>query len=284
MQRAQRRLGRHRLGVLSEAFVYKTYPERIDITRRFVLGCLTWAADHHTELRRELERADRDWLAAWQVARPQLPLKADPAQTEVATLEAFVPIRDAQGRVIGEKSRHTFTLPVMTSMSPKDPVPVPDGYLVDGAYAREVLPLLQAHGLKVLPGTARPPKAPVLHFHESSRELGKDAYQGVFNLTLAGTFRPEPAPATRVVMPWRPRDLDRALYIPLRQPMGRLAFYLLDPRSDDGLVHWGVFHSALVRGRGMWGEPPRFPILAVGDLPPTPAAKAAPPASAAKAE
>ena len=58
--------------------------------------------------------------------------------------------------------------------------------------------------------------------------------------------------------------LDRALYIPLGQPLGRLAFYLLDPRSSDSLEFWGTFHSALIRGDGMWGEPPRFPILAVG--------------------
>jgi hypothetical protein len=29
-------------------------------------------------------------------------------------------------------------------------------------------------------------------------------------------------------------------------------------------MFWGAFQSALIRGEGMWGEPPRFPILAVG--------------------
>lgn len=52
--------------------------------------------------------------------------------------------------------------------------------------------------------------------------------------------------------------------MPLDQPLGRLAFYLLDPRSTDSLVFWGLFHTVLLRGNGMWGEPPRFPILAVG--------------------
>ncbi|HJT15986.1 MAG TPA: hypothetical protein VJ853_01285, partial [Thermoanaerobaculia bacterium] len=29
------------------------------------------------------------------------------------------------------------------------------------------------------------------------------------------------------------------------QPLGRLAFYLLDPRSDDGLFEWNYFDSML---------------------------------------
>ncbi len=266
---------RHRLGILSEAFVYKTYPERIEITRRFVLGCLHWAAARPADVKAQIGRAETTWTAAWAKGRPTLPLKADPAETEKAAIEAFIPLRDAQNRVIGEKGRQSFTIPIMTSILPKAFVPAPDGYLVDGAHAADVRVLLETHGIRVLPGTARPKGVPVMHFHESARELAKDAYQGVFGLTLSGTFKAEPVPSQRVTMPWRPQDLDRALYVPLNQPQGRLAFYLLDPRSDDGLVHWGVFHSSLVRGRGMWGEPPRFPILAVGDLPATvPAAPA----------
>jgi hypothetical protein len=50
----------------------------------------------------------------------------------------------------------------------------------------------------------------------------------------------------------------------LNQPLGRLGFYLLDPRSGDGLVYWGYLHAYYARGKGMWGEPPRQPILAIG--------------------
>ena len=31
----------------------------------------------------------------------------------------------------------------------------------------------------------------------------------------------------------------------LDQPLGRLAFYLLEPRSDDGLAAWNFFDRAL---------------------------------------
>ena len=83
-------------------------------------------------------------------------------------------------------------------------------------------------------------------------------------------------------MAWTTADLDRALYVPLNQPLGRLAFYLLDPRSSDSLVYWGTFHSALIRGDGMWGEPPRFPILAVGRGDATPISPVSSPAPLAQ--
>jgi hypothetical protein len=114
----------------------------------------------------------------------------------------------------------------------------------------------------VLLGSSRPRNLPLLTFQESGRKLSPHANQGVFTLELQGVWQPGAA-AKKLQLAWSPAALDRALYVPLDQPLGRLAFYLLDPRSTDSLVYWGTFHSALLR-EGMWGEPPRVPILAVG--------------------
>ena len=35
------------------------------------------------------------------------------------------------------------------------------------------------------------------------------------------------------------------LAIPMNQPLARLAFYLLEPRSDDGLTDWNLLDAAL---------------------------------------
>jgi hypothetical protein len=37
-------------------------------------------------------------------------------------------------------------------------------------------------------------------------------------------------------------------YVPLDQPLGRLAFTLLEPRSDDGLVDWAIVDADIERG------------------------------------
>jgi hypothetical protein len=144
-----------------------------------------------------------------------------------------------------------------------DFVTIPEGYLVDGVYANTIRPILESHGLKVLLGTQRPKNEKIMHFHETQRQISQGAFQGVFTLKLSGEWKAGP-PEKRTAYSWEAKDLDSALYVPIRQPLGRLAFYLLDPRAPDGLVFWGIFNSSLIRGAGMWGEGSRFPILAVG--------------------
>jgi hypothetical protein len=38
------------------------------------------------------------------------------------------------------------------------------------------------------------------------------------------------------------------LVVDVAQPLGRLAFYLLEPRSDDGFLNWGLLDDALAEG------------------------------------
>jgi hypothetical protein len=41
---------------------------------------------------------------------------------------------------------------------------------------------------------------------------------------------------------------EGALFIPATQPLGRLAFYLLEAESDDGLVTWNVIDHGIAVG------------------------------------
>ncbi|MDP2875775.1 MAG: M14 family zinc carboxypeptidase [Holophaga sp.] len=253
----------YRLGVLVETYVYLGYPERIEANRKFILEVLAWLAEHKDEVKAQQQAARTRWTEAWKQGAPKLPLKAEPEETEKATIDLVEPLRDENRRYLGEKNRTTLVLPSFVTYKDMDLVGVPTGYLVDPAYARRVRPMLEAHGLKVLPGSARPKGETILNFHETERTISKGAYQGVFTLQLKGSWKQEPLPK-RAAYPWTNQDLDQALYVPVNQPLGRLAFYLLDPRSADGLVFWGIFHSSLIRGSGMWGDGPRAPIMAVG--------------------
>ena len=40
-----------------------------------------------------------------------------------------------------------------------------------------------------------------------------------------------------------------SLFIPANQALGRLAFYLLEPESDDGLVTWNIIEEGLAAGQ-----------------------------------
>jgi hypothetical protein len=41
---------------------------------------------------------------------------------------------------------------------------------------------------------------------------------------------------------------EGALFIPAAQPLARLAFYLLEPESDDGLVTWNFIDAGVAPG------------------------------------
>ena len=45
-----------------------------------------------------------------------------------------------------------------------------------------------------------------------------------------------------------PRLPAGTVQVDIRQPLGRLAFYLIEPRSDDGLVDWNILDDALGEG------------------------------------
>jgi hypothetical protein len=252
----------NRLGVLVETYVYRSFPDRVQDTRTFVLAVLQWLADHKDEVRAQQQAARERWDQALK-AGPRLPLRAELVETERAPFDVVEPLKDAAGHVIGEKSRHREVLPSFVTYQGVDKAAAPRGYLVDAAYAARLRPLLEAHGLTVLPGSARPKGEAVLHFAESARTVSPGAFQGIFTLQLKGSWKPAPS-GKRTAYAWTPEAMDQALYVSVEQPLGRLAFYLLDPRGADGLVFWGFFHSSLLRGPGMWGDGPRFPILAVG--------------------
>ena len=244
-----------RLGILSEAYVYRTFEERVRDTHTFLLASLRWMAEH-AEAVKAATAVRGHALSAGQA----LPLAARLKETERGAFDLVALERDAEGRPVRETGRRTLTLPSFASFEdlPEGRVTAPAGYLVDGAWAARVQPVLEAHGIKTFPGKLRLP-LPLSHFAESARKLSSRPFQGVFELDLQGRWSPEPPQGQA---PWSPEDQDRALWVPLAQPRGRVAFYLLDPRSPDGLFHWGTFHSALLRGG--WGEAPRFPLLAVG--------------------
>jgi hypothetical protein len=71
-------------------------------------------------------------------------------------------------------------------------------------------------------------------FRITSSTQAEREFQQHRERTIEGRWEPlrETLPAGTVV-------------VPSGQPLGRLAFYLLDPRSDDGLVTWNVLDESL---------------------------------------
>ena len=74
---------------------------------------------------------------------------------------------------------------------------------------------------------------PIEEFRIEATELARE-FQGHKERSITGTWTTAE------------RELPAGtLRIDLKQPLARLAFYLLEPRSDDGLLDWNLLDDAL---------------------------------------
>jgi hypothetical protein len=100
---------------------------------------------------------------------------------------------------------------------------------------------LRAHGVRATP-LARAAAVGVEEFQITGSAVAQE-FQGHKERTLQGKWvaaeRQLPAGTLRIDM---------------RQPLARLAFYLIEPRSDDGLVDWNILDEAI-------GDAKVFPIV-----------------------
>ena len=101
------------------------------------------------------------------------------------------------------------------------------------AAARDAIRVLLLHGV-VVEKLAGDTMLDAETFAIKGVQHADSAFQGHHETTLVGKWKggQETFPAGTYV-------------VRMNQPLARLAFYLLEPRSDDGLVEWNVFDSLL---------------------------------------
>jgi hypothetical protein len=79
-----------------------------------------------------------------------------------------------------------------------------------------------------------PLKAPVEEFRMESSEAASVPFQNHRERTLTGAWVAAD------------RQLEAGtVVVDMSQPLARLAFYLLEPRSDDGLANWNLLDAVL---------------------------------------
>jgi hypothetical protein len=224
---------RNRLGILSEAYAYLPFAERIEVTKRFVEAILDYAAEHGAELRDLIAAAD-----ARRLVGEQLPLRAEIARSadEVtillgATVEERHPWT---GRVMLRRLDvvNPERMPEYGRFRATESERVPAAYVVPAGLG-DILELLAAHGIVVraLPSSIR-------HEVEAFRITGSARAEREFQDHRERTLEGRWQAAMREVP-------AGAVVVSMDQPLARLAFVLLEPRSDDGLVNWNLLDPAL---------------------------------------
>ncbi len=247
---------RHCVSVLSEAYSYLPFEQRIAVTRAFVLECLGELVARQEQVRKL--KAD---AVATAVAR-SVPFRFDttfapPVDGEIlvgSVTRQAIPGRGT--RLIANAEYQALPTKIAVRFVAKQELAMPAAWAVVGDRPL-VAQLLLAHGLHVA-RLARPfaARGDELRVDELSRQ--RAPFQGRRLVKLAGTLR-----AGTFDLP------AGTLIVRADQPLSRLAATLLEGLSDDGLATWGFFDDAIARAADQGDTALCYPVLRLGALPPT---------------
>lgn len=228
---------RNRFGILSETYSYLPFAERVTTNRRFLEEVLGYAHANAAALIRATTAADAAPLVGSQLSiRSQVARGGAPIEILMGDVEEEV--NPYSGRVMHKRADVVRPEPMadLTTFTSTDRERVPTAYFVP-ADQKTAVERLQAHGIR-LERLGAPLGGPLEEFVVATSVTTPRAFEDHQERTVTGTWtaveRGVPAGAYRV---------------PMSQPLARLAFYLLEPRSNDGLVTWNVLDEALKTGR-----------------------------------
>jgi hypothetical protein len=223
---------RNRFALLSEAYAYLTFRDRILATSRFLDEGLTFASRNAGRIRTLTLAADSARLAG-----ARLPLRAELQHTgpvEVLMGEVSEERHPVDGHVmhLRKETVRPERMADYTTFKGIDAERVPSAYYLPPTLTA-VIEKLRAHGIATIP-TSDAASMAVEVFRIDGNETAAVPFQNHHERTLQGAWI-----ASDRLLPAGTMRVD------LSQPLGRLAFYLIEPRSDDGLVNWNVLDEAL---------------------------------------
>ncbi len=228
---------RNRFAILSEAYAYATFQDRVRATLWFVEEILDFASANAATIGRIVQAADAESV----VGRP-LATRADFRRSDEEVVILLGEVEEERNPYTGQvmlRRRDVVTPTRMYeygSFRPTETVRAPAAYYVLPE-AEDVIERLEAHGITVV-RYADGRELPVERFRIDSTRVAEREFQGRRERTVWGAWE-----ATMETLP------PGTAYVSVDQPLGRLAFTLLEPRSDDGFVAWGFLDRQIDAGR-----------------------------------
>jgi hypothetical protein len=227
---------RNRFAILSEAYAYATFEDRIEATRLFVTAVLDYAYRHAGEIRSVTARADAADLTGAPLAVQATFARGDSVSIllgEVAEeRNPYTGQRMLRRLEVAQPER----MPEFGSFRPTETERMPVAYVVPAALTA-VLDRLAAHGVRLEPIATAASRSVERFVIDSITDAPRE-FQGHRERTLFGRYE-----AVEETLP------VGAVLVRTAQPLGRLAFALLEPRSDDGLAAWNFLDPQLKDAR-----------------------------------
>lgn len=226
---------RNRFGILSETYSYLSFRDRIAVQKRFVEEVVDFAARNASRLRRIVREADARDLRGTELAVTARLRRTGPSDILMGEVTEERNPYSGEVMEVRKNVTHPERMPEFIWYDAAATERVPAAWLVPDTMG-DVADRLHAHGVRFERVAAAP--AAVEEFAIDSVTTARGELEGHHERKVYGAWRPR---AGALTGGW--------LRVPANQPLGRLAFTLLEPRSDDGFADWGLLDPWLKDAR-----------------------------------
>ena len=244
---------RNRFTVLVETHSWKDYAHRVRVMHNTITSLAEMVGARG---RNWLELAHQADQAAMKLAGAEIPLDFTSSWREPAQAGGVTPDRDiSEARVIEFRGYAYTRAPspvsggLVTTYDPKTPqiwrVPLRDqvnvaisataplgGYVVPVAFAADIAPRLDAHGIAFSRLHCSRDEIKAKAFRATEVRFSATPFEGRMRAQLTGSWHEEM---------YCPQD--GALFVPIAQPLARLVVALFEPRAPDSFAAWGLFNA-----------------------------------------
>jgi len=239
---------RNRIAILSEAYSYLDFKGRIDVTENFVEEIYRNVAANARQILTLTAQADRAFTAP-SAARPvelgvDISISSSTDKVEILVGDVTKVPNPKSGKDMNAMAPVAWPVPMReyVTFNATRMLDLPKGWIIPKNSAESPrlsgsLERLRLHGIKM-------------------QEVVDDMQLAVDRFSIAEiTKQPRPFQGhqeARVRGEYNRAQLTvnaGSLYIPANQPLARLAFYLIEPESDDGLVTWNILEEGLTAGQ-----------------------------------
>jgi hypothetical protein len=200
---------------------------------RFVEEVLNFAHANAVRLRRVAEDADARSIIG-QLLSLRSRLKRADLKAEILMGDTMEEVNPYSGQTMLRRLdvRRPEQMWLENTFESTESERVPSAYYIPAALA-PTLERLRAHGIR-LERLDQPATLPLEEFRIDSSQVAAQTFEKHQERTVTGKYEPIertlPAGTFRVSM---------------NQPLARLAFYLIEPRSNDGLLTWNFLDDAV---------------------------------------
>jgi hypothetical protein len=246
---------RNRMAILSEAFSHERFYQRIHSTYSFTAEILEFTNEHAKEIIAVNKKAEDETIKnvtdnAGKIKKgvrfKMVPLEkigSFPTYDYVSyTKPDGTPEYYRTGKVVRYNNVNYHA-----KFEAETESTLPRGYVIPAAFSA-IAENLKAHGIKVTT-LEKSQRYEGEIFTIEKMDKGARKFEGHFMARASGKF-------SVAKKSFKKGDF----VVDLAQPLGNLAFYLLEPESDDGLVTWNFF-DAYFQEKNAGNKPVEYPVF-----------------------